>query len=310
MALVLTISRLADGSNPRALRIESFTPLGIPLYGVVLLAALVGLLLAPRTDGARPVWRVLAVVSLVGLSLHLAWFSSRMVGPNPPPAADATPITVMTANVYAGNVPGAALVQAVRDDDVDVLVVVEATASEVTEMVTAGIDDLLPYRIGSASDDDADGTMVFSRTPLGPWAPVATGHESWSVELEGLTLFAVHPYSPTVPSQWRADHEVIAQAAEELQPDLIVGDFNATLDHQPMQDLADDGWRSAAERTNELWQPTWPNNGIIRFLGLPMPSLVQIDHVLVGPQMAAIDVHTVDLPGSDHRAVVATVARR
>ena len=41
-----------------------------------------------------------------------------------------------------------------------------------------------------------------------------------------------------------------------------------------------------------------------------MPSLVQIDHVLVGPRMAAIDVHTVDLPGSDHRAVVATVARR
>ena len=45
-------------------------------------------------------------------------------------------------------------------------------------------------------------------------------------------------------------------------------------------------------------------------LGLALPPLAQIDHVLVGPSMAAVGMHTVDLPGSDHRGVVAEVARR
>lgn len=309
-AVILTVSRLADGSNPRALRIESFTPFGIPLYAAVLLASLAGLVLVPRTDAARTVWRVLAVVALLGLSLHLAWFSSRMVGPNPSPAPGATPLTVMSANVYAGNVEGADLVAAVIDEGADILVAVEVTDRELTQMAAAGIDDVMPYRIGGASDFDADGTMVFSRTPLGPATALGTGHESWSVEVAGLRLLAVHPYSPTVPSQWRADHRVVAEAADAEQPDLIVGDFNATLDHQPMQDLADAGWRSVAERTNDFWQPTWPNNGVIRLFGLPVPSLVQIDHVLIGRQLAAISVHTVDLPRSDHLAVVAQVARR
>ena len=45
-------------------------------------------------------------------------------------------------------------------------------------------------------------------------------------------------------------------------------------------------------------------------IGLALPPLAQIDHVLVGPSMAAVGMHTVDLPGSDHRGVVAEVARR
>ncbi|WP_372727142.1 endonuclease/exonuclease/phosphatase family protein [Nocardioides sp.] len=308
--LVLTLSRLTDDSNGRALRIESFTPFGIPLYAALLVVSLVGLVLVPRAEGARPVWRVVALLALVGLALHLAWFSPRMVGSNPPPAPDAVPITVMTANVFAGNVPGDEIVRAVEEQDVDVLVLAEVTTAEVAEMDEAGISELLPFRIGGSSDYDADGTMVFSRLTMGLATPLETGHESWRVDVDGLSLMAVHPFSPTVSGKWRADHAVIGEAAERLQPDLIVGDFNATLDHQPMQDLASAGWRSAAERTNAFFQPTWPANGLIRAFGFPVPPMVQIDHVLVGPRMAAISVDTVTLPGSDHLAVVAQVARR
>ena len=40
--------------------------------------------------------------------------------------------------------------------------------------------------------------------------------------------------------------------------DLVVGDLNATPDHAPIRELADAGWRDAAELANEGWLPTWP----------------------------------------------------
>ncbi len=309
--LVLTFARWAEGVSGRLLRVESFTPFGIPLYATVLVACLVGLVLARRHEGPRSVWAVLSVVAVVGLAIHLAWFSTRILGPNPPPAEGAEPLVVMSANLYAGNADGAELMRVVAGEGVDVLVAIEVTPRSLEEMAAHGLGELLPYRIGGVFNDNADGTMVFSRLPLGEATAVDTGHQSWQVGVgDDVSLMAVHPYSPTVPSQWEADHATIAQAADAGRPDLIVGDFNATLDHQPMQALAANGWRSVAERTNQGWQPTWPNSGIIRFLGRPVPAMVQIDHVLVGPRFAAISIHTVDLPGTDHRAVIATVARR
>ena len=63
-------------------------------------------------------------------------------------------------------------------------------------------------------------------------------------------------------------------------------------------------------RMNEGWQPTWPSSGRVDVAGIPVPALMQIDHVLVGPGLAALAMRTVELPGSDHRAVIAEVAAK
>ena len=97
-------------------------------------------------------------------------------------------------------------------------------------------------------------------------------------------------------------------AAVASDADLVVGDLNATTDHAPMRRLADAGFRSATELANEGWQPTWPAHGRTSLLGIPLPHLVQIDHVLLGPSLAAVGTHTLDIPGTDHRALVAEVA--
>ena len=43
-------------------------------------------------------------------------------------------------------------------------------------------------------------------------------------------------------------------------------------------------------------------------LGISLPNAVDIDHVLVGPAFAAIGTHTLEIPESDHRALVAELA--
>lgn len=313
-ALLLTLDRLADPASGRLVRAESFTPLALPAYAVVLVASLVVLVVLSRRGASRPRRLPAVLVTLVavaGLALHGYWFSDRVLGANPPPAAGSEPVTVLTANLYGGRADGIELVRLAAEERVDLLVVEEVTAPELAEMDRAGLGALLPHRIGNAATEfGVDGTMVFSRLPLGTPERLPTRNDAWRVEVDGLTLLAVHPVAPTEPASWRADHAAVLAAAKASDADLVVGDFNATLDHRPLRRLAADGWRSVAELANEGWQPTWPANGVIGLLGLPVPSLVQIDHVLVGRRLAALGTHTVLVPGTDHRAVVAAVARK
>lgn len=312
-AWLLTLSRAGDPEDGRLVRAVSLTPLAIPLYALVLLLALAALVHRRHRRGRRRRPRaalvLLGVVALTGLAAHAVWFSPQVLGANPPAEPGAEPITVMTANLHAGRADGIDLVGIASEEGVDVLVVEEVTSRDVAEMERAGLDSLFPHRVGDASDGEGvDGTMVFSRLPLGEATALPTVLDGWRVGVGAdLTLLAVHVVGPTDVGPWRADLDAVREAAVAADADLVVGDLNATLDNRPMRLLAADGWRSAAELANQGWQPTWP---VIDWLGLPIPALVQVDHVLVGRSLAALSTRTVGIPGSDHRAVVAEVARK
>jgi endonuclease/exonuclease/phosphatase family metal-dependent hydrolase len=78
---------------------------------------------------------------------------------------------------------------------------------------------------------------------------------------------------------------------------VILGDFNATLDHAAFRDLLDDGYVDAADATGDGLAPTWS--------GGPLNLPITIDHVVLDARLGvrATSVHTI--AGSDHRAVVA-----
>ncbi|HEU4811565.1 MAG TPA: endonuclease/exonuclease/phosphatase family protein [Nocardioides sp.] len=311
-AALLTLSRLFEPDDGRLVRAASLAPLAIPLYAVLLVVALVWLVRRRRRRGrrrrSRTMFLLLAVVALAGLAAHAAWFSPLLVGSNPPAASGAEPLTVMTANLHAGRADGIDLVGIASEEGVDVLVVEEVTTRAVADMERAGVATLFPHRVGDASEGEGvEGLMVFSRLPLGEAVALPTVLGGWLVDVGDLSLLAVHVVGPTDAVSWRSDLDAVRRAAVAADADLVVGDLNATLDNRPMRLLAADGWRSAAELANEGWQPTWP---VIDWLGLQVPALVQVDHVLVGRSLAALSARTLEIPGSDHRAVVAEVARK
>jgi endonuclease/exonuclease/phosphatase (EEP) superfamily protein YafD len=303
-ALALTFARLVEPTRTFWLLAEAFTPLAILLYGAA--AALLGV----RLVWSRRSWTwVAAGGALAGLVLHCWWFAPQLTGANPPPAAGAEPLVVMTANIAQEDGDAIELVRIAGEQRVDLLVVEEITAADLADMERSGIGDLLPYRVGRPEDDGA-GTMVFSRTPLGHAERTDTSAEGWVVTMGDLTVVAAHPQAPTLPDVWRDDHAALLAAVRDHEPDLVVGDLNATVDHAPLRALADAGYRDVGELANEGWQPTWPASDRWAVLpGVAFP-LAQIDHVLVGPRLAALGMHTVAIPGSDHRAVLARVARK
>jgi hypothetical protein len=313
-AVPLTLNRLVDAGAGGAVRMMSFTPLATPWYVAEVL--LLGTALVAGWAGPRRV--VAAVLALLagGLAVHLWWLAPLFVGDNPAPAAGAAARVVMTTNFYEGEADASDVVREVETRGVDLLVVNEITFGTLDEMDQAGLADLLPHRVGEPNGA-VDGTMVFSREPLRDAVRLDTTFQSWQVTVgegdDALTLLAVHPTAPVPPAgaeTWSAEHGTLLAAALESGAELVLGDLNAVADHAVMRDWADAGFRDSLELVNAGWSPTWPANGITPVPGLSPPALIQIDHVLAGPALAVTASATVDVAGTDHRAVVATVARR
>lgn len=306
-AVALTVARAVEPAGEVWLELEAFTPLALPAYAAAALLLLARVVLPGR--GLRVVWLLLALLLVLPMGLHAWWYAPQVLGANPPAAAGAEPLRVLTANSLRGEVDALGLVQEASAADADLVVVQEITRRELATLESGGLDAGWPHRAGEPGVG-IDGTMIFSRLPLGGTTRLATAMDSWAVTVTtpdgDLRLLAVHAWPPTDPARWRADHAVIRAAAREA--DLVVGDLNASPDHRPLRALAHDGLRSVAELANEGWQPTWPVGETHSFLGIELPALTQIDHVLVGDRLSALSSRTIALDGTDHLAVLAEVA--
>jgi endonuclease/exonuclease/phosphatase (EEP) superfamily protein YafD len=313
-AVLVTLARALDLPGGLWVRLTAFTPHAGLLY---LAAAVVLLLTWLRGHGGIAV-RVLTVLSFVGLGLHVYWASGPFVGSG---AGDAEAaghgrVHVMTANLRFGQADAAQLVGLVVAHDVDVLVVEEVTPQSVAGMRSAGLDQVLPHHAGRPSSRSTHGTMVFSRTPLRHVRRLSTTFNSYSLDvaLRGpkgmLHLLAVHPHPPTGDIRgWHAEQTVVRRAAAGLSgPAVIAGDLNATMDHASLRELQGRGYDDAATQARSGWQPTWPSSGIVSPLGIDVPSLVAIDHVMARG-LRATRTQAFPIEGTDHRALLAILAR-
>jgi endonuclease/exonuclease/phosphatase (EEP) superfamily protein YafD len=310
VAVPITAARLVEPPVGLALQLEAFAPFALPLYAaaLVLLAALL-LRARRRGDRSRPALAA-AGVATVGLALHAWWFAPLVTG-DAPEAADRGGLAVLTANILEGRGDVAVLATEVRERDIDVLVVNEITPAALAALDAHGLADALPHR-GGRPGEGTRGTMVFAARPVEVVERVATRLDSLVVRTGGLTVLAVHPVPPLDGGTWGDEHDALLAATREHRPDLIVGDFNATLDHAPLRHYADLGYRDAVELTDGGFAPTWPTRrgpGLIGLAGALGPT-AQIDHVLVSERWTVTAVATRDLEGSDHRYVVAQVAPR
>ncbi len=125
-----------------------------------------------------------------------------------------------------------------------------------------------------------------------------------------FTLTAVHTVYPLFGTEgWEKDFRtLVADARETKGPHLLVGDFNATLDHGPMRTLLGQDLTDAADGAGSGWQPTWPRPGSRAPNGITVPlRLMAIDHVLMSEDFRAVATSTHVVDRTDHLALVAVV---
>jgi endonuclease/exonuclease/phosphatase (EEP) superfamily protein YafD len=217
-------------------------------------------------------------------------------------------LQVMTANMLEGDADPATIVSLVRNHDVAVLALQEYTPVARDGLAAAGLGAVLPY--GSlAPERDTTGSAIYSRFPVtadgfhrnggGFLQAYATITPPGSVP---LLVESAHPLAPAMPSylkDWRGDLDAEPRANPDGPPRILLGDFNSTLDHEPLRALIAHGYRDAADSVGAGLIGTWGP-----YDGDPIPP-VTIDHVLVDQRIGVREVRVRGLPRSDHRAVLA-----
>ncbi|MGW0039173.1 endonuclease/exonuclease/phosphatase family protein [Gordonia sp. NPDC003376] len=298
VGILAVAAHYASWVSTTASRVAAFTPVLIVVGAV----GAVILLLARRWVFGM----VGVLVSAVGIFTQVPLY----IGESSSADGD---LVVMQANVYLGRADTTALADTVRDNRVDVLTVVELTPDALERIQTSELVATLPYSFTSPGPDGR-GVGVFARYPITDGELLEgyrLGNIRAEIDLPGHgthALFALHPLPPWPEEAWRwyAELDRLGEhlAAERL-PLIIGADMNSTWDHSRYRDLLDvtsdtPGLIDAAERVGAGFAPTYPANSTL-------PPLIAIDHILTrgGPQPTSF--RTVELPGSDHRGVIATV---
>ena len=255
---------------------------------------LVVVLLALREPGLA----ASALLVAVGATVLLV---PRSTG-GPEACEGGTPLTVAQLNVRTSRADPGRVADLVGDRGVQLLSLQEVDADLLDALSRAGLDQLLPEVVAEPTAGTSGGS-VHATVPLESTREPAADGGSPDVEAEVLGVGAVridttHPVPPIGPERhdaWRATLAGLPDP-EPGVPSLVLGDLNATLDHGPLQQVLDRGWRDAAAAVGQGLRWTYLGVGA----GTPAPPMV-IDHVLVGPGVAVVDVWVADVPGSDHR---------
>jgi Endonuclease/Exonuclease/phosphatase family len=203
----LTVARVVQPPGGAWVRLVAFTPYAFMLY----VAALVLLALAWARAGGRwrHVARAFALVAVAGAVMHGSWLAPAYVG-STVAAPAGRPWRVMTANLMLGQASPSRVVELAVGEDVDVLVLQEVDGRALSRMRAAGLDDALAHSAGAPAAGAA-GTVVLARRPLRDVTALDTGFGGYRLEVDGVTLLAVHPRPP--PVTCRTGSRTIARSA-------------------------------------------------------------------------------------------------
>ncbi|WP_350274097.1 endonuclease/exonuclease/phosphatase family protein [Kribbella sp. HUAS MG21] len=254
-------------------------------------------------------WRIAAalisLLALVGGALTVP----RQLSVARPAPDGARELTVMVANVLGGGARAADVAQLIRERKPDLVSLPEAQA-DVREEIRAQLQDH-QYKGFTTQPTRAvpSATSVLVSAALGDVAfAIEPGTTFGTVVVTGgnlgqVRLIAYHGYPPlpdAVPT-WKKDLQKVRQWCTQDAPTVVAGDFNATVDHADFRQALGGYCRSVGPTVGRGLQGTWPADQ-------PAVLRTQIDHVVVSRRLQPRRFTTYPVQGTDHRAVVATVA--
>jgi endonuclease/exonuclease/phosphatase (EEP) superfamily protein YafD len=255
--------------------------------------------------------KVLGAVAVV-LALSQALLAANIFGFNgeQAPPTGTTGLTLVTANVLNENPHIRALGDEIEAVHADFVLMQEVTPEVVAVLHTSALWNAYPYHQLSPHPG-FDGAAIFSEYPITAGREIAVaGFPMLQVDVEtpagGIRIVDVHtvaPLSGAEAATWRNQFAALQTlAAAAHRPLVLAGDFNATLDHAPLERLVASGMRDAFVAAGSGFGLTWPR------LDAPVAPAMRLDHVLVSESISVVSLTEQTSTGSDHRRLVARLA--
>jgi len=273
-------------------------------YLVVALASLV------ICVALRAWWSALCAFATACLNLAVVvpWYLPPLQAPLSQPAS---PVKLLFANVQSTNHDFAELIELVREEAPDVVIIQEATERWIAHLRV--IEDRFPH-VKALPRPGGVGIALYSRIPAERFEVMALGSERMPgllarLHLGGgvLSVVTVHPRPPLRQHAFRHRNEQLRDAASMVQalpgPKILVGDFNTSLWSPYYAQLTrHTGLVNARQGFGLL--PTWPAFLSWRLLMIP------IDHCLVSPEIRVTGMRTGRAIGSDHLPIIVDMGIR
>ena len=301
VAVSTVIGSVALGwSLPRLVAVQAMLPAVAILGGIAASAAV-----------ARRQWMASALGGAVVVSGAALTVPGRVPATLPTWTTDAPTFTVFSSNLRESNeTPARALEPALRSD-ADVVVLNEATARFDEALEASGLLERYPTVIRS---DRERGDVLLTRLSASeveverhpdlevPAATVQVGDRA-------VRVLAVHTQSPrdrNLMPAWKDGFDDLAVSINRHDDVVAVGDFNAAVWNAPLRTFIDFGLVDAHEATGNGWSRSWSfgsGDG-----GIASVPIMRIDHSLSRGRVAPLVVTDGEIPGSDHRWLLATYA--
>jgi endonuclease/exonuclease/phosphatase (EEP) superfamily protein YafD len=307
IAALFSVATVVARALPLSNVIALVVAVGSPYVPLVALSAVV-MSMACR----RILLSIVAVAVLaVTVAVQVPWYYFG----RPADVGQHVDIRVLSSNLRKGRADASSFVELAKAN-ADVITVSELTPEEVERFSQAGIAEAFPYSVLTPAAD-AGGIGLYSRFPVAA-TPSASNRATFAaarLRVPGVRfdplLASVHVISPVASDadsfgSWRTGITTtktkLDDFAEAAGPAAVIvaGDFNSTPDMRQFRDLLTNGYGDAVEQTGAGFAPTFPSRTW-------HPPFITIDHVLTR-QATATAIRTVYVSGSDHSALLATVA--
>jgi len=255
----------------------------------------------------------------VGLCVLLFWLISLPNSELPPRAGG---LRVASANLLGANAKPADASRYLAQIDSDLLVMTEWTGAnlEGAPLREAG------WKVLLNAPSEGLGMLVLARSSIEAEAKLVLlpPIDGWEIPVaivrvetvnSTVSVLGIH-VPPPVPRYHKLHRPTILAIMRWVQAGrmeqavgpssrgdvaIIVGDFNALPWSEAMSSIGEagllDAWAETNWRPGPTWGP-WP----------AFPSVARIDYVFASAELSILGCWTLDLPGSDHRIVVAEVS--
>lgn len=216
-------------------------------------------------------------------------------------ASEGDALVVVSSNVRAGNDELAELIAGLQDQNPDVIVLQEIGDDELDLIRTTDLAQSHPYEVVDPRPGYFGGA-VFSRWPLvgqveqiGGYPMIVATIETPAGPVDVVNVHVAPPISTQSYGLWEAQlDELFDRLSAAETPLVVLGDFNATPQHQELRRLAS----------------VTSTRGMGAFASYPrlrlVPPVISLDHAFAtgGVCIERVDALP-DNAGSDHRALKA-----